>query len=209
MHRLLVILSLFVTSTSFAQRVDSLIQFSGLVMTSDSLAAVPYANVYSITRNATVACDYNGFFSFVAGKGDSIRFTASGYKDAIYIIPGTLTDERYSVIQLLTRDTMYLSETFVYPWPSREEFRDAFLALDIPDDDLRIAQKNMEREKLKELGEAMAMDADMNADLQMRRMQQKIYYAGQYPPMRIFDVMAWKDFIEAWKNGDFKSDKKQ
>ncbi|HNW00300.1 MAG TPA: carboxypeptidase-like regulatory domain-containing protein, partial [Chitinophagales bacterium] len=135
--------------------------------------------------------------------------TASGYKDAIYIIPGTLTDERYSVIQLLTRDTMYLSETFVYPWPSREEFRDAFLALDIPDDDLRIAQKNMEREKLKELGEAMAMDADMNADLQMRRMQQKIYYAGQYPPMRIFDVMAWKDFIEAWKNGDFKSDKKQ
>lgn len=209
MRRLLFILLMVVLQHAHAQRADSLIQFSGVVMTSDSLAAVPFANLYSLTRNTTATCDYNGFFSFVAGKGDTIKFTASGYKDATYIIPGDLTDVRYSVIQLLTRDTLYLSETIIYPWPSPEEFREAFLALDIPDDDLAVAEKNMDRQRLKELGEAMAMDADMIGDYQTKSIQQRIYYAGQYPPMRIFDVMAWKDFIEAWKNGDFKSDKKQ
>lgn len=192
-----------------AQQPDaSLIQFSGLVMTSDSLAAVPYANLESITRNATTTCDYNGFFSFVAGKGDTIRITAVGFKDQVYVIPTNLTEPRYSVIQLLTRDTVYLAETFIYPWPSKEEFRDAFLALDIPDDDYATAKKNLEREALKEMGEAMAMDADMNADYQTKALQQRIYYAGQYPPMRIFDVFAWKQFFEAWKNGDFKNDSK-
>lgn len=189
-----------------AQSVDSLIQFSGLVMTSDSLGAIPFANITSTTRGLTTTCDYNGFFSFVAGKGDSIRITATGYKEQRFMIPLDLTETKYSVIQLLTRDTIYLAETFIYPWPSKEEFREAFLALDIPDDDLRTAQKNLDREEMKARGQAMAMDADMNADYQTKAIQQKIYYAGQYPPMRIFDVFAWKQFFEAWKRGDFKSD---
>ncbi len=209
MRRLIPIWIFLIPFTLRAQQTDStLIQFSGLVMTSDSLAAVPYANLQSISRNFTTTCDYNGFFSFVAGKGDSIRITAVGFKEQLYVIPTDLTEPRYSVIQLLTRDTVYLAETFIYPWPSKEEFREAFLALEIPDDDYAIAKKNLEREALKEMGEAMAMDADMNADYQTKALQQKIYYAGQYPPMRIFDVFAWKQFFEAWKNGDFKNDGK-
>jgi hypothetical protein len=50
----------------------------------------------------------------------------------------------------------------------------------------------------------MGMDADMNADYQTKQPAQKIYYAGQYQQMRIFDVMAWKQFIEALRRGDFK-----
>jgi len=175
-------------------------------MTSDSLAAVPFANIWSLTKNTGTACDYNGFFSFVAGKGDTIQFTAVGYKTARMVIPDTLKDFRYSVIQLLTTDTIYIDETIIYPWPSVDEFRQAFLSLDIPDDDLAVAQKNLQRDQMRELGQAMANDADMNADYQTKALAQKIYYAGQYPPMRIFDVFAWKQFFEAWKRGDFKQD---
>jgi hypothetical protein len=200
---------IFCSSLSIRAQVispDSLIQFSGLVMTSDSLMAVPYAGIWSITRNNGTSCDYNGFFSFVAAKGDTIRISALGYKDQIFTIPTDLTETKYSVIQLLTRDTIFVAETIIYPWPSKEEFRDAFLALDIPDDEYETARKNLEREAMKEMGEAMAMDADMNADYQTKALQQKIYYAGQYPPMRIFDVFAWKEFFEAWKRGDFKNE---
>lgn len=181
MRKWISILSLFTCISLRAQvaTTDSLIQFSGLVMTSDSLMAVPYAGIWSLTRNNGTTCDYNGFFSFVAAKGDSIRISALGYKDQVFTIPGDLTDTRYSVIQLLTRDTIFVAETIIYPWPSKEEFRDAFLALDIPDDDYEVARKNLDREKLKDLGEAMAMDADMNADYQTKAIQQKIYYAGQ------------------------------
>lgn len=206
MRRLLTIILISTSLLGTAQSTDSLIQFSGLVMTSDSLAAVPYANIQSITRGSSTTCDFNGFFSFVAGKGDSIKISAIGYKEQLYVIPGDLTEQKYSVIQLLTRDTIYIAETIIYPWPSKEEFREAFLALDIPDDEYETARKNLEREALKEMGMAMAMDADMNADYQTKVLGQKLYYAGQYPPMRIFDVFAWKQFFEAWKNGDFKKE---
>ena len=189
-----------------AQTTDSVIQISGIVMTTDSLMAIPFANVLSSNSKTATTSNYNGFFSFVAAKGDTILFTAVGYKDARYIIPGDLTENKYSVIQLMSRDTIYLTETIIYPWPSKEEFRDAFLAYDIPDDYYETARKNLERERLKEIGDAMAMDADMNADYQTKVLGQKIYYAGQYPPMRIFDVFAWKQFFEAWQNGDFKKE---
>lgn len=201
---------LVISTSIFAQKAeqknDSLIQFSGIVMTSDSLMAIPYANISASKSRAASASNYNGFFSFVAQKGDTIKFTAIGYKDGSFIIPSDLTENKYSVIQLLTKDTIYLAETIIYPWPSKEEFREAFLAYNIPDDNYETARKNLERERLKEIGERMAMDADMNADYQTKQLAQKIYYAGQYPPMRIFDVFAWKSFIEAWQRGDYKKD---
>ncbi len=197
---------IFVYSFSLsAQRTDSLIQFSGIVVTSDSLAAIPFANIFVANQQRGGVTNYNGFFSFVAERGDTIRFNAIGFKNESFIIPIDLRENKYSVIQLMTRDTIYLSETIIYPWPSREDFKEAFLSYNIPDDYYETARKNLKREQLKEMGEAMGMDADMNADYQTKQLAQKIYYAGQYPPMRIFDVMAWKQFIEAWRRGDFKS----
>jgi hypothetical protein len=98
-----------------AQTTDSVIQFSGIVMTTDSLMAIPFANVLSSNSKTATTSNYNGFFSFVAAKGDTILFTAVGYKDARYIIPGDLTENKYSVIQLMSRDTIYLTETIIYP----------------------------------------------------------------------------------------------
>jgi len=206
MRKLLIIFSFLILHRADSQTVDSIIQFSGIVMTSDSLMAIPYANITAAKSKTASTSNYNGFFSFVAAKGDTIHFTALGYKEGTYIIPSTLSESKYSVIQLLTKDTIYLSETIIYPWPSKEEFKDAFLAYNIPDDNYATARKNLERERLKEIGEQMAMDADMNADYQTKQLAQKIYYAGQFPPMRIFDVFAWKSFIEAWQRGDYKKD---
>ncbi len=205
--RIFFLLPLFlIISNAQSQIVDSVIQFSGITMSSDSLMAIPYTNIVSLRNGNGTTCNYNGFFSFVAEKGDSVKFTAVGYKDEIFVIPQNLADNKYSVIQLMTKDTIFLAETIIYPWPSKEDFKNAFLSYNIPDDYYETARKNLEREQLKELGEAMAMDADMNADYQTKQLAQKIYYAGQYPPMRIFDVFAWKEFIEAWKRGDFKKE---
>lgn len=204
MRKILPVILFFIIQLVKAQSIDTLIQFSGLVMTSDSLMAIPFANVTSSANKTGATCNYNGFFSFVAEKGDTLLFTAVGYKDETYIIPADLTGDKYSVIQLMTKDTVYLAETIIYPWPSVEDFRDAFLSYNIPDDYYETARKNLERERLKEIGDHMAMDANMNGDYLTKQMAQKIYYAGQFPPMRIFDVFAWKDFFEAWKRGEFK-----
>ncbi len=180
------------------------VQFSGVVMSSDSLRAIPYVNVIIKNVHRGTTSNYQGFFSFVSVKGDTILFSSMGYKEQEFVIPDTLAGDKYSVIQLMTRDTIYLPETIIYPWPTPEQFKEAFLSLTIPDDDLERAKKNLERERLKELGLAIGMDGDENSDYYLRQEAAKFYYAGQYPPLYIFDPLRWQEFFNAWSRGDFK-----
>lgn len=187
-----------------AQR-DSLVQFSGLLVSSDSLEAIPYATVYIKSTSRGAVSNSKGFFSIVAHPGDTVQFSSIGYQRAQYIVPRNLVSDRYSIIQLMTRDTIHLAETVVYPWPSREQFREAFLSLHIPDDNLERARKNLEREKLKEMGKQMPQDAGEIMDYYTRTEAGKLYYYGQMPPMNIFSPLAWAQFFKAWKEGQFRA----
>jgi len=183
---------------------NNLIQFSGIVVEGENLRPVPYTSIIvRNTRRGTIS-DYFGYFSFVAKESDTIEFSAIGFSSAQYIIPDTLTSNTYSLIQVLRRDTIYLKVTEVYPWPSKEQFKQAFLNLNLPDDDLARATKNMDRSELKEQMVGMAMDASMNYKYSSQQYQSKLYYAGQMPPNNLLNPLAWAKFIQAWKNGDFK-----
>jgi len=187
-----------------------LVQFSGVVVTADSLKPLPFVNV--IIRNTwrgTVS-DYFGFFSFVARMNDTIEFSCLGYKKSTYIIPDTLTSNRYSLIQMMQSDTIVLRETIIYPWPTKEQFKEAFMNLRIPDDDLERARKNLAQADMQVLYENMPMDGSMNFRNQMQQQQSKLYYAGgQVPPNNLLNPIAWAKFIEAWQNGDFKRKEKK
>lgn len=192
-------------SLGFSQEdTRDLIQFSGIVVDGDSLKPLPFTSIIiKNTRRGTIA-DYYGFFSFVAQKNDTIEFSSVGYKKATYIIPDSLADNKYSLIQVMYSDTILLRETIIYPWPTKEQFKEAFLSADIPDDDLERARKNLKRAELKERSETMAMDGSMNYTNQMRQYQSKLYYAGQAPPNNLLNPIAWAKFIKAWQDGEFK-----
>lgn len=181
-----------------------LIQFSGVVVEGDSLRAIPFTSIIVKNSNRGTISDYYGYFSFVAKKSDTIEFTAIGFGAAQFIIPDTLTTTTYSLIQVLRTDTIYLKTTEVFPWPSKEQFKQAFLNLDLPEDDLGRATKNMDRAALKEQMVGMAVDASLNYKYSTQQRQSQLYYAGQYPPNNLLNPMAWAKFIKAWKNGAFK-----
>jgi hypothetical protein len=181
------------------------VQFSGLIVTGDSLAPVPFTNIWvKNTRRGTIS-DFHGFFTITLRERDTLQFTAVGFKDVIYVVPDTLSSNRYSTIQLMTRDTIHLPETVIYPWPTREQFRYAFLNTEIPDDDFDRAMKNLERAEMRERFLKMPMDGYANYKHMNTQFADRMYYAGQRPPMRIFDPIAWSKFIQAWREGKFKS----
>lgn len=205
-RQLVVFVSFFVflPQNHFGQSNDTLIQFSGLVMTSDSLEGVPYVNIYIKSIGRGTVSDFNGFFSLVVKPGDTLLFSHIGYQRDFYTVPVGMKAARYSVIKLLTRDTVNLAETIIYPWPTPQQFKEAFLSLNIPDDDLERAKKNLEREKLKEMGLALKPDANETLDMYARTESSKYYHYGQIPPMNIFNPLAWAEFFKAWKRGDYK-----
>jgi hypothetical protein len=47
-------------------------------------------------------------------------------------------------------------------------------------------------------------DGASATSMQLRNVATKASYAGQVPPMNIFNPVAWAEFIQAWKRGDYK-----
>lgn len=188
---------------------EDLIQFSGVVITGDSLNPVPFTNVLIENTKRGTMTDYYGYFSFVAQKGDSILFSSVGYQRARFIIPDSLTTNRYSLIQILRKDTIELRETIVYPWPTREQFKQAFLEMEIPETDYDRAQRNLAQADMIARMDAAMPSGGETFKYSMQQYQSQIYYAGQAPPINVLNPVAWSQFIKAWKRGDFKSERKR
>jgi hypothetical protein len=206
----LLFLFLFSSSIILGQTKDNkLIQFSGVVLEGDSLAAIPFASVTIKNSFRGTISDYYGFFSFVALKGDTISFSCIGFQTAYYIIPDTLSEGRYSIIQVLKRDTVLLDEAVIYPFPTREQFREAFLNLKDGTDDYARALKNLNREQLSIAFQTMKMDGEANYRWQMLQYQTKLYQSGQYPVISLMNPIAWAQFIQAWRTGQLKDPTKK
>ena len=82
---LIVLLSFFLSSSA-QQPADHYIQFSGVLMSSDSLMAIPYAHIVVRGTSKGTISNYQGVFSFVAEPGDSVLFSAIGYKTELFVI---------------------------------------------------------------------------------------------------------------------------
>ena len=99
----------------------------GVIVTGDSLRPISFVSIVIKNSYRGTISDFNGFFSFVAQMNDTIEFSALGYKKSTYVIPDTLKTDRYSLIKILSKDTILLQETVIYPWPTKDQFKYAFL----------------------------------------------------------------------------------
>jgi signal peptidase I len=180
-----------------------LIQFSGVVVT-DSLSPVPFTNILIRNTYRGTMSDVYGYFSFVAQEGDTVLFSAVGFERSQYVIPTDLSENKYSMIHVMSRDTVQLRELSVYPWPSKEQFRDAFLNLRLPDDDNQLALKNLSPAEMVQRMENLPPDAYQSFRYQMALDQTKLYYSGGTPNINLFNPIAWAQFLQAWQNGAFK-----
>ncbi|GEP96626.1 carboxypeptidase-like regulatory domain-containing protein [Chitinophaga cymbidii] len=194
----------FLVKAQFQAFKDSIIQISGITMTSDSLRAIPAVSILVKGQGRGTISNSQGVFSIVAFKGDTLTFSAVGFQKKNYKIPTDLVGNRFSVIQLMSEDTIYLSETIIKPYPSRREFEKMFVSMDIPNDMYEIARKNNDQARLRALSRSIPVDAAGAYNVYMQKQQQSLYYAGQTPPQNIFNPIAWAQFIESWKRGDFK-----
>ncbi|HJT75361.1 MAG TPA: carboxypeptidase-like regulatory domain-containing protein [Chitinophaga sp.] len=195
----------FLLKAQLSQFKDSIIQISGITMTADSLRAIPAVSVLVRGQNRGTISNSQGVFSIVAFKGDTLTFSAVGFKRKDYKIPTNLPGNNYSMIQLLVIDTTYLPVTIIRPYPSREEFDKAFVSADVPDDEYELARKNTEEARMRALSRYTPPDAREATNSYLNRQAQSLYYAGQQPPQGIMNPLAWAKFIQAWKRGDFKN----
>jgi hypothetical protein len=196
----------FAVHAQFDKLKDSVVQIYGVVMTSDSLKAIPAVSIVVKGRNQGTFSNDQGVFSIVVLRGDQIEFTSIGYKPVLYNTSrDTVKGNQISLIQLMTVDAQYLPATVIAARPTREQFERDFINTKVPDDGIEIARQNNDAAKRRILSRSLPASSGEAASTYLRQSAQKYYYQGQAPPQNIFNPLAWADFIQAWKRGDFRN----
>ncbi len=150
-------------------------------------------------------------FSFVVEPLDTIVFSAVGYKKYFLVIPQSLKSIHYPVQVNMETDTIMIGQVDIYPWKTYEEFKEAFLSLELPDDDLKRAYQNiaMIKTQIQKSSSLSEPDPNLNYQYYLKEMYNDLYTKGQTPYYSIFDPLRWKQFFEYLEKGKFKNPKKK
>lgn len=181
MRKIFILLFSGFFSLGLSAQEEKPVQMSGLVLSQDSIPRpIPFAHVYVGQGTRGTMTDADGFFSFAALSGDSIRFSCIGFTQEILVVPDTLSKTAYLARVMMKRDTTLLEEVTLYPWPTPDRFKEAFLATNIPTTQNDIAMRNLAIQALQDRAAAMNLDPEEAKDLAIMMQNQSIYNYGRY-----------------------------
>jgi hypothetical protein len=200
---LLCVLGISIQQAS-AQGKKPIIQFSGIIIGGDNSEPVAGAHIYVPKAGRGTSTNPYGFFSMPVMAGDSIIISSIGYQRQYYVVPPK-NEKGYSVVIELQSDVTTLPIVEVYPYPTEELFKEAFLALQMPDEKQQQAmRKNLDQQLLYQ----MSVAAGPGAGESFRNFsnQQQYYNANRNfaPTLQLLNPFAWAQFIKQVKRGDLK-----
>lgn len=204
---LILFVSLTFTSSILAQGQQEPIFFSGFVVSAENSDPVPGVHLYIPKAGRGTATNSEGFFFMPTLPGDSLVISAIGFKKRFYRVPTEKT-ESYTVVIEMVEDTTTLPIIEVFPYPTEELFKEAFLALELPDEErIRILRSNLNQEIMTRMAYQLPMDGRMNFRNQMNRDVMALENQTSLPTLQLLNPFAWNRFIQSIKNGDFKKGK--
>lgn len=189
-----------------------IVQFSGFIQATGTDIAVPYVTITNKSYgNQVFMANHEGYFSFVAHKGDVIEFTSIGYDKVEVTIPNVPGDKYTTGIQMTSKveELPVVTVGPPLPWASIEEFTAAFLNLNASGDDLLAARRNLSPDALASLSSIIPRSAEeiQNFNNVQRHvgMTNRNMHQNAYTPF--MNPFAWGQLINQIKRGDFSRKK--
>lgn len=193
------------------------IQLTGLILTSDSTKSIPYATVRVKGTNRGITATLNGFFSIVVKETDQVEITSIGFKKKTLSIPPNLPEPKYTTIITVQPDTLTLKTVNIYPWPTRDKFKDAFIKTHVDKTYEDLAKENMSPQRIRTILINMKMDGSENQKYTMNQWAGLASYGGgqmnygwvpgmKFPfPLSITNPFNWAQLISDIKSGKFSN----
>ena len=166
------------------------LRVTGVVMDSEDKSSLPYVNILITGTQYGTSTDNNGYFSIFINPGDTLEFSYIGYKKAVFIMPYNPSGSNYSLMQIMNKETLVLSEVVVFPWPTIENFQKAFL-----DTKPKKNQEDFIFEVQRKVRK-VAKD-NLKSEYYYEQMQYNRLYElhGQVPPNNFLNPMRWTNFL--------------
>jgi hypothetical protein len=213
-HKFILFVLIFCTGSAYAQPVlieNDIIEVSGIIISRNEkqgLQYVPFATVAVNNSNRGTYANWEGMFSIVIKKGETLNFSAIGFGDFSLTIPQSFEGLYYSAVVELEPKDINLAEVVIFPWPNRDNFRAEFLAMQ-PTEAMKmedVAKGNLNRRKMFEMNKNMGMDARENAMYYLQKQASSYSYMGQGQPMPILSPLAWSQFFRQLQKKKKKDD---
>jgi hypothetical protein len=185
------------------------IQVSGFVFDADS-NAVPNVNVISYKLRKGAISGPTGIYSVISSPGDTILFSAMGYKKIQLYIPLIVNERQFTKDIVLRNDTINITDVIILPWKNYEEFKREVLK----DRPVKPEILNM-YENLISIQTSILNSSNLKVspDAGFRYAMEQNYYSlmtkNQFPVNNLLNPFAWAKFINSIKNGLFKNQKSQ
>lgn len=188
-----------------ATQEKSLIQLNGRVV-NEMTEPLPYSHILIMNSFRGTITNNNGRYTLVVEPGDTVLFSAVGYKRKYLRMPGALSNPFLQLDVVLEVDTLVIEAVEIYPWKSYEEFKEAFVNLKLPTDDMERARRNIALLRTQII---MDYEPDAYANFKniMEQQYRQTYSQNMNPSWQILNPFAWAKFFEALKRGDYKSKK--
>jgi hypothetical protein len=197
---------LLLSTLAHAQGDKKFITFSGFVIDGSSDEPLPGATVINDKSGRGVFTNDRGYFIIDVFPGDSILFSYLGFKKHFHIVPRA-TGINYSAVVELSIDAKLLKEVKVYPFRTEDEFKTAFLNMELPNAaELAQLNKNYSSDNIKRLVANQSMSSALNYRYAMDQ-QFNHQLAQKQTTMNPFtNPAAILNFIKTVKSGGLKDD---
>ncbi len=217
-HLKYVFAMLLLLSSAFAvqaQETSDLVEVYGLIITKNDASGkfeyVPFATIGIKGTTRGSYANYEGMYSIVVKKGQTLSVSALGYKKQEVTVPTDIDGLYYSLTIPLEEEAIVLEEITVFPWPDRNNLAAEFLALE-PSRAMQlenIAKENLDKNDLLAITNATSPDARESASHYLRKQTREYSYQGQTAPQAIFDPLAWNRFFKQWKKKELTEKEKK
>ncbi len=186
----MLLLFLALPEQAAAQGQKRVVQLSGFVALGDSLYGIAGVSVYVPGTTRGTQTNQYGFFSVPVLTGDSVLFSALGYKKQYLIIPKGYTSQSYSIIMQMQEDPTELPIVDVFPWATERDFKQAVINVKLPDAGRAMATRNLDPERLEALFKTTPMDGAGNFRFWNQQQLQQQQNRYMYPTISPFAIPA-------------------
>lgn len=199
------VILLIVVANLFAQNAQSsFIQIDGLTADEQGYI-VPDVSIYSKHLRRGAASDHRGIFSIISIPGDTVFFSAIGYKSTLLTIPVTISGNHYITDVMMVTDTIMIGEVLVLPWKTYSEFKRAVLENKTIDPLIANMEYNLALIE-QQVWSDMRPTPGQAYRYTMQQMSDNLYTRGQMPTNNLLNPFAWQKFVKGVKNGLLKNE---
>ena len=198
------ILAGITAAVSAQERDNRFIQIDGLTADENGYI-VPDVSIYSRHLRRGAASDRRGIFSIISIPGDTVFFSAIGYKSTILTVPATVSGTHFITDVLMVTDTILIGEVLVLPWKTYSEFTRAVLENKPADPLLENMEFNLALVEQQIWSDMRATPGESYRYV-MQQMSDNLYTRGQLPANNLLNPFAWQKFAREVKNGLLKNE---